>query len=254
VEAEERLAERVAEEAARIEAESARTRRGEIEVVVDRLSGEMALAAQAPRRPSTRSCRGHVHEPSETCPQAAEATLKRERAALREGHEAEAAELKAKYVAAIDARTALEARCDTLGESIAAAEAEAESARALGIRLEQELAASGARSDEAAARARSEAEELVAGLRGERTALVAEAERLGKALAEAGAAGAAEVAQARRAHEQEMQVVEVRVRAAIDKKEGAIRALQEELAASQGELHQVRQQLHATQQEILAMG
>ena len=93
-----------------------------------------------------------------------------------------------------------------------AAEAEAESARALGIRLEQELAASGARSDEAAARARSEAEERVAGLRGERTALVAEAERLGKALAEAGAAGAAEVAQARRAHEQEMQVVEVRVR------------------------------------------
>ena len=50
-----------------------------------------------------------------------------------------------------------------------------------------------------------------------------------------------------------MQVVEVRVRAAIDKKEGAIHALQEELAASQGELHQVRQQLHATQQ-ILVMG
>lgn len=192
--------------------------------------------------------------------QAADDRLQLERAKLKDAkaeasREAakELAEMTAKYLAAVDNVTSLEARVDSLSEELASARMESSTISADAHSLREALAKERARTQEAVAHERSEAQAKLASTQGKCHALTSELEALRRSLALAGAAGANELAAAKQQHEREMLHVEARVRAAITRKDEALREAQDRLAASQRELHEVRQQLHATQQEILSM-
>ena len=166
--------------------------------------------------------------------------------------QAEMDDTRSKYMGSVEVQSQLEARLRAMTDELSAAReaADGHAAEASAARSEVEAAAFRAR--EASRMAALDAGTAQAQAQGERTAMADELAQLRAEQRALLSAHAAEIAEMRGAKEAEFTAVEERVRGLSEKKDEAIRALQGQVGGLQMELHTARDQLHATQQEILA--
>ena len=221
---------RVDEARKEIAAESSRRRTKEIETVVARLGTEMAAKAKAAEE---RESRAHADAHSRF----SDAT----RAAKED-----AAEMRAKWMASVETAASLETKLRSATEELAKAQLQASSATAEAESAKHALCVEKAKVEQ-------EAELRLSSVQGERVALSRQLAELRAEMVESHSKHEAALADARTRQEAELNHVEERVRAAMRRKDGAIQSLQRDLAAAHAALADTQQQLHATQQEILAM-
>ena len=169
--------------------------------------------------------------------------------------EAEAghAQLKAKYIRAVEAQSEREADCRAKSDALAQLQQQLAAGEHEAAGLRAALAAQRAEADEQARRALGAAEGRAAQAEAERQAAVGAAAALRAQLEQAGAVGAAQLDELRKRQEAELLHVEERVRQAMASKDGVIDSLQAQLSQAQQMLHSTQQQLHSTQQEILSL-
>ena len=158
----------------------------------------------------------------------------------------DAAEMRAKWMASVETAASLETKLRSATEELAKAQLQASSATAEAESAKHALCVEKAKVEQ-------EAELRLSSVQGERVALSRQLSELRAEMVESHSKHEAALADARTRQEAELNHVEERVRAAMRRKDGAIQSLQRDLAAAHAALADTQQQLHATQQEILAM-
>jgi 5-azacytidine-induced protein 1 len=230
------VAARVERAKAGLEEAASQQRKEQLGVVVNRLSGEMAASEQ--------KWRGQL----ESARAQAEARIAEAQATAQ----GELDDLRSKYVGTVEAQTQLEARLRAVSDELAAARESERRCESEAVRLKRDVEVASLEAREAKRAASLEAGAALAQAQGERQAMSDELAQLRAEQRAMGSAHAAELADARTVKDGELSALESRLCSLSERKDETIRSLQGQVAGLQAELHTAREQLHSTQQEILA--